>query len=127
MSRVSIDAPGCGHATPIPAASRIGPLLASSVVVPFGVGTRDVPDDVAEQVANVFRRASLILAAADAGWDDVLRITFFTTGPATRDAIDRTWTEYFPDPASRPARHTQIVTLPAGMEVQCEFLAVLPA
>lgn len=127
MSRESIDAPGCEHATPIPAASRIGPLLASSVVVPFGVGTREVPDDVGEQVANVFRRAGLILAAADAGWKDVLRITFFTTGPATRDAIDRTWTEHFPDPASRPARHTQIVSLPAGMEVQCEFLAVLPA
>lgn len=126
MSRESVDAPGCEHATPIPAASRIGPLLASSVVAPYDVGTREAPADVAEQVTNVFRRAGLILAAADAGWADVLRITFFTAGPATRDAIDRTWTEYFPDPASRPARHTQLVTLPAGMEVQCEFLAVLP-
>lgn len=126
MSRKSVDAAGCEHATPIPSASRIGPVLASSVIVPYAVGTRQFPEDVGEQVTNVFRRAGLILAEAGAGWDHVLRITFFTTGSATRDAIDAAWTDHFPDPASRPARHTQIAALPAGMDVQCEFLAVLP-
>lgn len=124
--RRSVEAAGCGHATPIPSACQIGGLLASSVVVPFAVGTREVPSDPAEQVGTVFRRMGRILAEAGAGWDDVARITFDTSGPAVRDAIDRTWVEYFPDPASRPARQTRVAVLPAGMEVQCEFLAVLP-
>ncbi len=122
-SRASIDAAGCDHATPIPTASRIGPLLASSVVVPFKVGTRDVPTDLEAQVGNVFVRVGLILAEAGGSWDDVVRMTFFVTGPGSRDAIDPAWTARFPDPAHRPARHTQVATLPAGMEVQCEFLA----
>lgn len=124
-TRDSVDAAGCEHATPIPTASRIGPLLASSVIVPFTVGTRDVPTDLDAQVGNVFARAGLILAEAGGSFDDVARITFFVTGPGTRDAIDAAWTAHFPDPAHRPARHTLVATLPPGMEVQCEFLAYL--
>lgn len=122
---MSVDAAGCEHATPIPTASRVGPLLASSVVVPFAVGTRDVPTDLDAQVANVFERVGLILAVAGGGWDDVARMTFFVTGPGSRDAIDSAWEKHFPYAGSRPARHTQVATLPAGMEVQCEFLAYL--
>lgn len=125
MSRTSVEAVGCEHATPIPAASRVGPLLASSVIVPFNVGTRAVPDDVGEQVGNVFQRMGLILASAGATWEEVARITFFTSGPGMRDEIDAVWVEHFPAPASRPARSTRIATLPSGMVIQCEFLAVL--
>ena len=127
LTRYSVDAPGCEHATPIPPASRVGPLLASSVIVPFDVGTRDVPGDVDTQVANLFDRAGRIFTAGGAGWDDVARMTFFVTSASSRDVIDRLWTTHFPDPAHRPARMTQIATLPDPMEVQCEFLAVVPS
>ena len=124
-TRRSIDAEGCEHATPIPTASRIGSWVASSVIVPFDVGTRQVPEGVAAQVKNVFARAGLILDAAGARWDDVLRMTFYVAGAASRDDIDRSWTEHFPDPERRPARMTQVATLPESMEVQCEFLALV--
>lgn len=126
MNRISVDTPGCEHATPIPTASRVGPLLASSVIVPFIVGTREIPDDVDEQVGNVFQRMGLILDSAQATWEQVVRITFFTSRSGIRHEIDAAWAKHFPDPASRPARSTRIATLPAGMEVQCEFLAVMP-
>lgn len=126
MNRASVDAAGCEHATPIPAASQVGALLVSSVIVPFNLATREVPDDVGEQVGNIFQRMGLILDSAGATWGDVVSITFFTSTSGTRDEIDSTWVEYFPDPASRPARSTRIAALPAGMEVQCEFFAVLP-
>lgn len=121
--RRSVDATGCEHATPIPTASRIGPLLASSVIVPFDVGTRNVPADPKDQVENVFRRAGLILAEAGAGWEHVARMTFLVAGSSTRDLIDAAWTEHFPDPDRRPARMTILSTLPTAMEIQCEFLA----
>ena len=124
-ARRSVDATGCEHATAIPTASRVGPVLASSVIVPFEVGTREVPDEIPSQVAAVFRRAGLILAEADAGWRDVVRMTFFVASASTRDAIDRAWAEQFPDPTSRPARITQVAVLPRPMELQCEFLAVI--
>ena len=41
---------------------------------------------------------------------------------AVRDAINQPWTERFPDPASRPARHTQVLPT-AGRFVSCDFLA----
>ena len=123
--RRSVDAAGCEHATPIPTGSRIGPFLASSVIAPFDVGSREVPTEVSVQVENVFRRAGLILAEAGAGWQDVLRMTFFVASGSTRDAVDRRWSEQFPDPASRPARMTQVAVLPRPMEIQCEFLAVM--
>jgi 2-iminobutanoate/2-iminopropanoate deaminase len=121
--RRSIDAEDCEHATPIPTASRIGPLVASSIVVPFDLGTRSVPSGVDAQVDNLFRRVEGVLAAAGCGWPDVLRMTFLVASPASRDAVDRAWLEHFPDPASRPARSTQTASLPDPMEVQCEFLA----
>ncbi|MEU4377260.1 RidA family protein [Pseudonocardia alni] len=100
-------------------------MLASSVVAPFTVGTRELPSAVSDQVHNVFERVGLLLGAANGGWDDVLRMTFFVAGPDSRDAVDQEWITHFPDPDARPARHTQVATLPKGMEVQCEFLAYL--
>lgn len=124
-ARRSVNAEGCEHATPIPTASRLGPLLVSSVIAPFNVGERSVPDGVADQVANLFERAGLILDAGGAGWEDVARMTFYVADASSRDAIDGAWTTRFPDPATRPARMTLTTTLPAPMEVQCEFLALV--
>lgn len=123
--RRSVHAQGCEHATPIPSGSRIGPLLVSSVIAPFDVGTRSTPAAVADQVANVFVRAGLILEAGGAGWEHVARMTFYVADASSRQAIDEAWTERFPDAATRPARATLAVALPPPVEVQGEFLAVV--
>ena len=124
-SRRSVEAAGCEHATPIPTASRVGPLLASSIVAPYDVDTRSVPETVADQVSNLFDRVAHILDAAGAGWDDIARMTFFVSDASSRDAIDAAWTARFPDASARPARATLTVALPPPMEVQCEFLALV--
>lgn len=124
--RWSVDAPGCEHATPIPTASRVGPLLASSVVAPYDVGTRSLPETVSEQVANLFERAGRVLDTGGAGWADVAKMTFYVRDASSRDAIDEAWTTHFPDPDHRPARTTvTVAAMPPSMEVQCEFLAVV--
>jgi enamine deaminase RidA (YjgF/YER057c/UK114 family) len=122
--RQSIEIEGFGHQNPIPAASRIGPLLVSSVVAPMNPGTRDVPEDMDSQIANLFTHVGRILEAGGAGWDDVAKMTFFVSTMAFRDAINAPWVERFPDAEHRPARHTLLV--PSGSSrptVTCEVMA----
>jgi enamine deaminase RidA (YjgF/YER057c/UK114 family) len=123
-SRQSIEIEGFAHQNPIPAASRIGPLLVSSVVAPFDPGSRTVPDDVGAQIANLFTHVGRILDAGGATWADVAKMTFFVADIAQREAINAPWVERFPDPASRPARHTQVVP-PASAKpmVTCDVTA----
>lgn len=124
MARRSIDISGFAHQNPIPAASRVGPLLASSVIAPFNPGERTLPDTFEEQLANVFSHIGEMLEAAGGGWGDVARITFFVSDLKHREAINGPWVEKFPDPAARPARHTQLAA-GKGPMVTCEFLAYI--
>ena len=123
MVRRSVEIPTLEHANPIPAATRIGPLVVSSVIPPYDPGTRRVPDRLEAQVENLFAHAGAILEAAGAGWGDVARMTFYVRELATRDAINGPWVERFPDAAARPSRHTMVVA--AGPAVSCDLLAYL--
>ncbi|MCY4423945.1 MAG: RidA family protein [Acidimicrobiaceae bacterium] len=123
--RSSLDIATLSHLAPIATATRIGPLVASSVVSPFQPGTRDVPESVADQVANLFIHVGGILAAAGASWDDVAKMTFFTHDvPSTVAELNPIWLEHFPDPRSRPSRHC--IPVPDGgdgIAVVCDVLA----
>ena len=124
MGRESIEIPTLSHATPIPAATRIGPLIESSVIMPFNAGTRDVPDTLDEQINNLFAHMGSMLEAAGASWGDMAKVTFFTDDPLnTRGALNRQWLDKFPDPASRPSRHTMNSPTPGRADVSCVFTA----
>ena len=122
MPRTSIEIDTFHHANPIPAASRIGPLLVSSIIGPRDPGGDRMPDDVDGQLSNLFHHVGAMLTAAGADWRHVAKMTFYVADIAVRDAINQPWTEHFPDPASRPARHTQVLPT-AGRFVSCDFLA----
>jgi 2-iminobutanoate/2-iminopropanoate deaminase len=122
MPRRSIEIASFQHANPIPAASRLGPLLVSSVIGPRDPGGEGVPEEVDAQLVNLFHHVGQMLDAAGADWRHIAKMTFYVADIAVRDAINRPWTEHFPDPASRPARHTQ-VSPTAGRAVTCDFLA----
>jgi 2-iminobutanoate/2-iminopropanoate deaminase len=121
MSRRSIEIEGFHHINPIPAASRVGPLLVSSVIAGRDPGSDSVPDDAESQIANLFRHVGAILHEAGADWRHIVRMNFFVPDIAVRPLINQPWLEHFPDADSRPARHTQVV---AGRDaVSCEFVA----
>jgi len=122
MPRTSIETDSFRHANPIPAASRIGPLLVSSIIGPRDPGGDRMPDDVEGQLSNLFHHVGAMLEAAGADWRHVAKMTFYVADIAVRDAINGPWTERFPDPASRPARHTQVLPT-AGRFISCDFLA----
>ncbi|MGV9711740.1 RidA family protein [Gordonia sp. NPDC003424] len=123
--RVSIELPGFGHANPIPAASRIGPFVASGVLTGRDPATREMPDGLDEQCANVFRHVRALLDAVGGGTDDILKMTFWLADYRDREALNREWLAMFPDPTGRPARQAVAAQLDGGSLIQCDVLAVL--
>jgi 2-iminobutanoate/2-iminopropanoate deaminase len=122
MARRSIEITSFSHANPIPAAARLGPLLVSSVIAPRDPGGDAIPKEVEAQLDNLFHHVGEMLEAAGADWRHVAKMTFYAADGSVREAINEPWVKHFPDPHSRPARHTQV--LPgAGRFVTCDFLA----
>jgi 2-iminobutanoate/2-iminopropanoate deaminase len=124
VPRRSIDIAGFRHANPIPAACRIGPLVVSGVIAPRNPGTDDIPDDVEDQVANLFHHVGEMLTAAGGDWRHVAKMSFFVPDLALRAAINKSWLEHFPDAEDRPARHIQ-ASPAGGSTVSCEFMAYI--
>lgn len=121
MPRQSIEMASFSHSNPIPGASRIGPMIASSVIVGRDPGSSTIPDSADEQIENCFVHIGECLKATGADWRHVLRITFFVPDGSYRELCNPPWVERFPDAASRPARHTQVVG--GKGPVTCEFIA----
>lgn len=124
-SRSSVEVEGLHHGgQPIPVASRVGPLLVSGGIAGLDPATGELAADPREQVRLVFAHTRSVLSAAGADPDTVAKMTFYVVDRSLRDAINEEWVAMFPDPASRPARHTLVQPLPPGMLVQCEILAL---
>ena len=122
--RRSISIDGLAHLAAIPVATRVGPLLVSSVITAFDPGTREVPPAIETQIANLFTHVGAILAAAGGSWDDIAKMSFWLADPAHRAVLDQPWQERFPDPDTRPSRHTHID--PQATVATCDVLAYLP-
>ena len=124
MARKSIEIESFQHANPIPAATRIGPFITSSVTPPTNPGSRDIPDSLEEQIDNLFTHVGQMLEGAGATWDDMAKMMFYVTDPAVaRPALNGPWLERFPDPESRPARHSMKVEGGGPAQISCAFEA----
>lgn len=124
-TRTSIDIEGYHHGgLPIPAASRVGPLVMTGGVSGIDPASGKLPDDVVEQTRLMFENLGRIMTAAGAGMDRIARMTVYVKVPEARPAVNDAWLRAFPEPASRPARHTLVYEhLPANMLVQCDATA----
>jgi 2-iminobutanoate/2-iminopropanoate deaminase len=124
--RHSIQLDGVKHgAQPIPAASRIGPFIVTGGVSGRDLDTNEMPEDVSTQAKNAFATLGRILRAADASLDDVIKVTVYLNDRGQRTAINDAWLDAFPDPTSRPARHTLVQDLTAPLLIQIEAMAVV--
>ena len=124
--RQSIYWPGFAHTNPIANASKIGNLVMSSVIGPRDPVTGNIPDSLDAQVKNLFLPLAAGIKAAGGTPDDFLKIEFFAQDQAAgRAALNGEWEKMFPDPAARPARHTQPLPPNAPALIQCAFTAVL--
>ena len=125
MSRKAIEAPSIIHANPLPSASMVGPMLETSVIPPFDPNTRDIPESVDAQIANLFTHINSILDVAEGTWDDIIKITFFVQNGDVRPSINGPWSQHFPDAETRPARHTQVVGGNGPAIAKCSFTAYI--
>jgi 2-iminobutanoate/2-iminopropanoate deaminase len=123
--RQSVNFPGFAHSNPIPNASRIGNIMMSSVISGVDPGTRNMPPDLAAQVANLFTHIKNAVEAAGGSPDDIIKINFWMKEPGTgRAALNGEWLKMFPEEGSRPARHTSALGADGNALVTCEFVAV---
>ena len=124
--RRSIDVAGAKHVNPIPSASRRGPFVASGAISGADPETGKVPDDLDEQCRLMFENVRRVMAAAGGSPDDIVKMTVWITDRTLRPILNKHWIEIFPDPHSRPARHTVTsADFTAPMQIQCDLLAVL--
>ena len=127
-TRTSFEVKGLEHNNPIPMICRVGPFIHSSGINGKNPETGKMPEDIADQCAQMFANVRLVLNEAGAAPENVLKMTFFLPSRDLRPHINSHWLEMFPDPHSRPARHVHTEpNLTGGMLVQCEFLAVVEA
>jgi len=124
MRRQSIEIDSFSHLNPIPSATRIGPLIESSIIPPYNDGVRELPETMQEQISNLFLHMGQILAKAGASWEHVAKVTFFVADPnEAKLALNKPWTEVFADPESRPSRHTMAVLDDGPVKISCVFSA----
>jgi 2-iminobutanoate/2-iminopropanoate deaminase len=121
--RRSIHIAGFKHGNPIPSATRLGPLLVSSVIVGRDPTTAKMPESIEEQCINIFAHVRAILAEAGATPEDVVKMDFWVPDPASgRGVINQEWVKMFPDFDSCPSRHTQTG---GGQNIQATFMAYI--
>ncbi|HEY5211143.1 MAG TPA: RidA family protein [Stellaceae bacterium] len=120
--RQTIQIDGFRHVNPIPAATRRGPLLISSVIVGTDAAGKP-PDSIEEQCVLIFRHVRAMLAAAGGTPEDVVKMEFWVPDRnAGRIVINREWGEMFPDLNSLPSRHTH---LGSEARMQATFMAYI--
>lgn len=110
-------------AGPYSQAVRIGPIAVSA-----GQGGATAGGVLAEDIGGQVRRALdnvlASLQAVGAESDDVAQVRVYLTEPGDFAAMNDVYRTYFSEPF--PVRTTVYVTLPAGMLVEIDALAVLP-
>jgi 2-iminobutanoate/2-iminopropanoate deaminase len=111
---------------PIPNASRIGPFLVSGGIFGKDPSTGKVAEGVDAQCEQMFANVRKVLAAGDASPEDVIKLSVWLKDMANRPVVNKYWVQMFPDPHSRPARHTfSTPDLRAPLLVECEIMAVI--
>jgi enamine deaminase RidA (YjgF/YER057c/UK114 family) len=112
------------HKSPIPNASRIGNIIVSGLLRGVDPKTQAFPPTVEQQCKFMFDNVRRCVEAGGARVEDIIKVTFWMKA-LHRKPVNDEWVKMFPDPASRPARHTQHLPADSRAEVQADFTAVI--
>jgi 2-iminobutanoate/2-iminopropanoate deaminase len=125
QGRQSIYVEGFSHKNPIPAACRIGDMVYSGSIQGSDPATGQYGATLDEQSRLMFAQVRRIVEAAGGSVEDIVKMTVWMRDRHQRAALNSPWLEMFPDPQSRPARHTMNAELDDGKLVECDFVAVI--
>jgi enamine deaminase RidA (YjgF/YER057c/UK114 family) len=124
--RRSIEVGGVKHVNPIPSASRKGPFVVSGAISGADPATGKVLAELDAQCRQMFDNVRQVMAAAGGAPEDIIKMTVWIADRSMRETMNRYWVEMFPDPHSRPARHTVAQSdFTPPMQIQCDLLAVI--
>lgn len=102
---------------------RVGSLVTTAGQVGIDPQTGEpVSDEIHEQTRQALTNTQAVLAASGATLEDVVRIGVFLTSLDDFAAMNEVFQEMFPEPF--PVRTTVYVTLPPGLKVEIDVIAV---
>ena len=125
MSRTPIHSDSAPKAIgPYSQAIRSGHTLYLSGQTPLDPATGEmVAGGIEAQATRVFENLKAVLAAADASFDDVVRVAIYMTDLGNFGAVNEVMKRYFREPY--PARSTiGVAALPRGAAVEVDVIAV---
>jgi reactive intermediate/imine deaminase len=125
MSRAPIHSDAAPRAIgPYSQAIRSGNTLYLSGQTPLDPATGEmVPGGIEAQATRVFENLKAVLAAADASFEDVVRVAIYMTDLGNFGAVNEVMKKYFSEPY--PARSTiGVAALPRGAAVEIDMIAV---
>jgi len=125
MKRTSIYIDGFSHQNPIPVACRIGSLVHTGSILGTHPETGQYGKTLEEQCLLMFNAIERIVRAAGGTPEDIIKVTLWMRDRTLRQAVNTEWLRMFPDPQSRPARHTMNAPLDGEKLIECSFIAVL--
>ena len=125
QARRSIHLEEFSHKNPIPAATRIGDLVFSGSIQGSDPANGQYGASLEEQCILMFAQVKRIVEAAGGTPADIIKMTVWMKDRTQRAALNGPWLKMFPDPGSRPARHTMNADLDGGKLVECDFVAVV--
>ena len=109
---------------PYSQAVKVGPLLFCSGQLPLDATGNKVQGGVTKETEQVLENLKVVLEAAGARLDQVVKTTVFMTDLADFKFMNQAYERYFPE--TPPARSTvQVVKLPKDAKVEIEAMAVL--
>ncbi len=123
--RKSVTVEGLAHKYPVPNACRIGNLIISGAIHGVDPGTHAMPVDLTAQCANVFANMKAIVEAGGGSTEDIIKMTVYLRDRDNRGPLNAEWLRMFPDAATRPARHSQLLLVDGPSLIQCDFMAVV--
>lgn len=123
--REVLEIKGSKHDNPIPAAVKIGNMVYTSAIIGSDPETGEVPNDVDEEIRNLFNYLEAIMKAAGGTTDDIAHLSVYMVDRKYKENVNKEWVKMFPNENDRPARHTTEKSLKKGLRVQFEMTAII--
>ena len=118
----------CQEKNSKPAGVRLGSFVFAPNLAPIDPCTGAIGGkDLDGQIDATFEAIDAFLESASLGHDNIVRVTFFMTDLTQRTKLNPPWEEWFPNPNDRPPHKYVPTSLPEGLLVSAQVMALADA
>tara|TARA_B100000795_G_scaffold75584_1_gene53711 strand:- start:2360 stop:2740 length:381 start_codon:yes stop_codon:yes gene_type:complete len=125
MKKIAINSKNAPEAIgPYSQAIRKGNIVFLSGQIPLDPNTMELVDGIEAQINQVFENLSQVIKAADASFDDVVKLNIYLTDLSNFGLVNKIMKNYFTEPF--PARAAiGVASLPKNSLVEADGFLVL--